>query len=382
MCLWSFRLKEKIEMIRVMLIDDERPALEEMEYQIKKFNFIEIAGMVQDAREALTKLDEIRPDAVFLDIDMPNINGLELALKIQDLHEHIIIIFVTAYTQYALESFKAYPLDYIVKPASEKRLSRTMDHLLEQYKLQTDRLESHTEAAIHCFGDFEAFSEKEAIKFATRQVREMMAYLICYYEKNISREELILNIFGGTEDKKTINLLHVTAYNLRRTLCGAKISRDHICITGNYKLCIADGICDYVDFSKFVSANPCISGENIHKAESISALYRGSFLQSEDYIWAEEVRTNLEMEYENLLLNMANYYLENGAYPKCEKNLLTLISNNPLCENGYYQLLELYMQEGRHEKFRQRYKEYAKILKQEFQSKPDNKFKEYYRKGC
>ena len=378
---WSFRLKEEIGMIRVLLIDDEKPALEEMEYQLKKFSFIEIAGMIQDAREVLTKLDEVKPDAVFLDIDMPNINGLELALKIQELQEHIIIIFVTAYAQYALESFKAYPLDYIVKPASEKRLSRTMEHLFEQYKLQTDRLGCHTEAAIHCFGDFEALSENEALKFATRQVREMMAYLICYYEKNISREELIQKIFGGTEDKKTVNLLHVTAYNLRRTLCGAKISRDHICITGNYKLRIADGICDYVDFSKFVSANPCIDGGNIQKAESISTLYRGTFLQSEDYIWAEEVRTNLELEYENLLLNMTNYYLETGAYSKCEKNLLTLINSNPLCENGYYQLLELYMQEGKHEKFRQWYKEYAKILKQEFQSKPDNKFKEYFRKG-
>lgn len=368
-------------MIKAMLVDDEQPALEELEYRLKKFKSVEIAALVQNSRLVFEKIEEIKPDVVFLDIDMPGTNGLELALKIQELHYGISIVFVTAYSEYALESFQSYPLDYILKPVNEKRLDRTINHILEQ--TEKNRIEGQKKCCtvVHCFHDFEAFSknsEKIPLKFPTRQAKEMFAYLICHYEKVVTREELIRNIFGSKMDKKTVSLLHVTAYSLRRALEDAQICRDTIKIIGSYMLEAADGVCDYIDFSKFIEKNPYIDASNIKKAQAVVGLYSGAYLQSEDYLWAEEIRTELELQYEKLVLKMVDYYYTTDEFEKTERLLITMIQYNPLSESGNRSLLELYMRQEDRKKFKEQYKVYIQILNDELQIKPDRKFTAFY----
>lgn len=367
-------------MIRAMLIDDEQPALDELEYQLHRYDCIEIVSMLQDPRRVLENVMKIRPDVVFLDIDMPGENGLELALKIQELHFGIIIVFVTAYSEYALDAFQAFPLDYLLKPIDEKRLDRTMEHLVQAANEKENSGQTGS-TVVHCFRNFEAFHEtysKIPIKFPTRQTKELFAYLICHYGQTIPREELILNIFGGKSDKKSLNLLYVTVYNLRRALEDAKIGRNIIKITGSYRLEVSDGVCDYVDFSKFVETNSFLDDSNIAAAERAAKLYAGAYLQNEDYFWVDEVRTKLELQYETLMLNIAEYYSELEELQKAEHFLITLIQYDPLSETGNRSLLELYMREGNREKFRRQYEIYEKILREELQTTPARQFVAFY----
>lgn len=368
-------------MNRILLVDDEWPALEEMEYYLNKYDSVEIVGKVQDARTVLSTISEIKPDAIFLDINMSGMNGLELAQKIHELNLGVVIIFVTAYSQYALDAFKSYPLDYIMKPIAEKRLVKTMEQLNQRIHFTKYASQETKRTAVRCFGSFEAYHEhdkKTPIKFVTRQTREMFAYLITRFEKHVTREELIDSIFSGVEDKKTINLLHVTAYNLRRALEEAEVSRNDITITGNYTLQAAEGVCDYIDFSKFIEKTLFIDTENIQLAEKQSNLYRGAYLQNEDYFWAEEIRTELELAHENLLLKMADYYFHARELQKSERILLTLLRNNPLCEKASTSLLELFMQSNDYKKFIEYYVSYQKMLYEEFRLKPDKKFHLFY----
>lgn len=367
-------------MIRAMLVDDEQPALDELEYQLQRYESVEIVAMLQDPRRVLENVMKIRPDVVFLDIDMPGENGLELALKIQELHFGIIIIFVTAYSEYALDAFQAYPLDYLLKPVDEKRLNMTMEHLV-QAAAEKENSGQAGSTVIHCFRDFEAFHEtysKIPIKFSTRQTKELFAYLICHYGQTIPREELIQNIFGGKSDKKTLNLLYVTVYNLRRALEEAQVGRNIIKITGSYKLEVSDGVCDYVDFSKFVETNSYLDASNIAAAETAARLYAGAYLQNEDYFWVDEVRTKLELQYETLVLKIAEYYSEQDDLQKAEHFLFALIQYDPLSEAGNRSLLELYMRQGNREKFRRQYEIYEKILREELQTTPARKYIAFY----
>lgn len=373
-------------MIRVILVDDERPALEELEYWLAKYPDIQIVSMFQDAYEAFEQVLILKPDVVFLDIEMMGMNGIEMALKIRDLDSRIIIIFVTAYSQYALDAFQSYPLDYILKPVNEKNLTKTINQL--RYRLQfQEKMEGMEEkkTVVCCFKDYDVFVERDEklhLKFATRQTREMLAYLICNYERRVTRQELIDRIFGGIEDKKTINLLHVTAYNLRRALEELGIGRSSIAISGNYIIEIAEGICDYIDFSKFIHKHQYIDRENIGQAEKIAALYCGTYLENEDYEWADEMRTELEQQYEGLIVQMAKYYKENGELEKSEKKLRELLQYDPLHENGYEILLEYYMEQGKINDFREYYQMYGKILREEFRSRPVPEFARYYNKYC
>lgn len=367
-------------MIRVMLIDDEQPALDELEYQLHRYESVEIVAMLQDPRRVLENVMKLRPDVVFLDIDMPGENGLELALKIQELHFGISIVFVTAYSEYALDAFQTYPLDYLLKPIDEKRLNRTMKHLVQAVAEKESSGQAGS-TVIHCFRNFEAFHEsysKIPIQFPTRQTKELFAYLICHSGQVVPREELIRYIFGGKSDKKSLNLLYVTVYNLRRALEEAQIGRNIIKITGSYKLEVCDGVCDSIDFSRFVERNPIIDASNIAAAESAAKLYAGSYLQNEDYFWVDEVRTKLKLQYETLSLKIAGYYSELDKMQKSEQFLSALIQHDPMSEAGNRALLELYMRTGNRGKFQRQYGIYEKLLRKELQTTPARQFVAFY----
>jgi two-component SAPR family response regulator len=381
MFIWNCPEKESAAMIKIVLVDDEKPSLDILKYMLGRYDKVEVTGMFQDAVEALGKISEMRPDAVFIDIDMPGMNGLELALKIQEFHAGIIIVFVTAYSEYALSAFRAYPLDYLVKPMDDKRLGLTMEHLIEQYEYHRQLLHYTAKTSIRCFGNFEIFSEngeKRYIKFATRQVKELFAYLIHRFERPVTRTELIEYVFGGIEDSKTINLLHVTAYKLRNALEDIGASRSSITIRGNYILETAEGVCDFVDFMKFTEKNMLIDDDNIKEAEYIAGLYVGSYLEHEDYEWAQETRAEIELRHEKLLLNMAHYFSDTHKLQKSEKTLLTLLSSNPLSDEGNNTLLDLYISSKNCTKFKTFYEEYAARLEEELGAEPETRYTDFY----
>ncbi|MDR3644916.1 MAG: response regulator [Clostridia bacterium] len=372
-------------MLKVILVDDELPALEETNYLLGKYSTLEVTGMYQSAEEAMQALSEQKAGAVFLDIDMPGVNGLELAMKIQELYAGILIVFITAFSEYALEAFRVYPVDYILKPVNEKRLELTVRHLLEQSALRKMLLQESTKTYIHCFGSFEVYSEsseKLQMKFATRQAKQMFAYLVAHLEKPVSRQELIDNIFGGDYDSKTVNLLHVTAYKLRIALEEIGASRSSITIRGNYILETAGGVCDYIDFTHFVRENAYISDDNIGQAEQIASLYKGTFLEDEDYLWADEISAQLETQYEELVLSMARYYLQRHKNQKCEKLLVNLVRYNPLSEEGNTTMLDLYMATRETDKFARQFRAYRKLLGEELDAAPDARYTAYYESNC
>lgn len=115
--------------MRVILIDDEPMALENFRYVIRQCEGVEILGAFTDPFEALQRLGNLKPDAVFLDIEMPQINGFTVAEEIYAALPDACIIFVTGYNQYAVKAFEINALDYIVKPISKKRLKQAIEKL-------------------------------------------------------------------------------------------------------------------------------------------------------------------------------------------------------------------------------------------------------------
>jgi DNA-binding LytR/AlgR family response regulator len=103
-------------MITVILVDDEKPSLDELEYILSKFDYVEIIGKYLDSQEALEKIKIQEPDLVFLDINMPVLSGMDIADKINKLNLNTSVIFSTAYDQHALSAFEKNAVDYILKP--------------------------------------------------------------------------------------------------------------------------------------------------------------------------------------------------------------------------------------------------------------------------
>lgn len=115
-------------MIRTIIIDDEKHAIITLEHLLKKFDDVEILAKIQDSTKAKEEIDRLKPDLIFLDIEMPEINGFDL---LNQFHEFDFkVIFTTAYDQYAIKALKINALDYLLKPIDETELRDSLDKYL------------------------------------------------------------------------------------------------------------------------------------------------------------------------------------------------------------------------------------------------------------
>lgn len=112
--------------MRLLIVDDERPARERLRRLLAQFDGIEVEEAA-DGIEALERIAAFRPDALLLDIEMPELSGIELAASLPD--PAPLVVFVTAYDRYALDAFDADAIDYLLKPFDATRLARALERL-------------------------------------------------------------------------------------------------------------------------------------------------------------------------------------------------------------------------------------------------------------
>ena len=123
-------------MIKCLLIDDERLARQELRRILESHKNIEILDECGSAEEAITKIEELKPDLIFLDIQMPGKNGFDVLEEIIYTPE---VIFVTAYDEFAIKAFEVSALDYILKPVEENRFDESLKKIIQ--KIESKREE-------------------------------------------------------------------------------------------------------------------------------------------------------------------------------------------------------------------------------------------------
>jgi len=124
-------------MLKVILVDDEPAALEELADKLQQIGGITITGKYQDPTKVLADINRQAPDAVFLDIQMREIDGFTLAREILRLAANIEIVFATAYDEFAVKAFEINAVDYILKPFVRERLEVTVQRIKERKKKTT-----------------------------------------------------------------------------------------------------------------------------------------------------------------------------------------------------------------------------------------------------
>jgi two-component system LytT family response regulator len=115
--------------MRALIVDDERLARNELRRLLERFPEVEIAGEARNADEAFTQIEQLQPELLFLDIQMPGGDGFQLLERLETVP---MVIFTTAYDQYALKAFEVSALDYLVKPIAPERLRAAMEKVTER----------------------------------------------------------------------------------------------------------------------------------------------------------------------------------------------------------------------------------------------------------
>ena len=151
-----------MQKLRTIIVDDEPLALDFLRACLSGNADVEIIAECRNGRDAVAAAVELQPELLFLDIQMPGMNGFEVVKALQaDLMP--MVIFVTAFDQFAVEAFDLHAVDYILKPLDEERVGRAIDRAID--RLKTDREQSFKTPLI---GAIDAISDRVAQKTVTK----------------------------------------------------------------------------------------------------------------------------------------------------------------------------------------------------------------------
>ena len=172
--------------MNILLVDDEPLQLLRLEKEVKNAlkgegNIVTYSNPMEAAKANKGK----SIDLAFLDIEMPGLNGIQLAKKLKVDNPLINIIFVTAYDQYALDAIRIQASGYITKPVSKAKVEEELRNLRNPIKLSGKK-----RMQIKCFGNFEVFCDGEPIRFSYKKSKEAFAYLVDREGSAISVNEL------------------------------------------------------------------------------------------------------------------------------------------------------------------------------------------------
>ena len=135
--------------IRTLIVDDEVLSRRGVEIRLRNESDFEILAQCANGREALAAIQQYKPDLVFLDIQMPGMSGFEVLAHLPQ-ESMPVVVFVTAYDQYAIQAFEARAIDYLLKPIDEVRFATALARVREHVRAQSAARAARSADADHC----------------------------------------------------------------------------------------------------------------------------------------------------------------------------------------------------------------------------------------
>ncbi len=228
--------------MRIYAVDDEPKMLQLLHRAIAEavpeaeiLDFAYASGVL----DALAERDRL-PDVVFADIQMPGMNGLELAVRIKEAAPDARIVFVTGYGSYAVDAYRIHADGYVLKPVDADRVREELNTLALQPAPEADKL------TVQCFGEFDVFWQGKPLMFGRKQTKELFAFLIDREGKTCTSEEISAALWEDETDMKvTKPRIRKLISDMRATLAG--IGMEKVIVRRSGQLAIRRDMvdCDY-----------------------------------------------------------------------------------------------------------------------------------------
>ena len=253
--------------MRILAIDDEENALEELVYEIREVTPETEILSFTSSMEALEYAERNVCNIAFVDISMPQIDGISLAKRMKINNPNLNIVFVTGYDHYGVDACNLHASGYILKPVTKEAVLNEMNHL----RYPVHNMQTGIRAVT--FGEFEMLISGEQVKFGRSKSKEMLAYLIDQHGRSISKKEIALILFEDQEYTRSIqDYMKKIIAELRATL--ASYEAEEMLRKGYNSYAVNPGsfTCDLYEYEK---------GE----ARAINA-FHGKYMSQ--YSWSEE----------------------------------------------------------------------------------------------
>ncbi|XLS30278.1 LytR/AlgR family response regulator transcription factor [Flavobacteriaceae bacterium M23B6Z8] len=187
-------------MKRVLIIDDEKDARELLKQYIHAFPEFEVIGEAEDGHQAVKIINDMLPDAIFLDIQMPGLDGFEVLTRLNEIPD---VIFSTAYDQYAIKAFEVHAIDYLLKPYGKKRFETALTRIAQNQSVMIPLTESLLQREQEFPSKIILFKGSRRLMIKVSDIIYIEAY--GDYSKVFLKEQELLATSGISELEKKLN---------------------------------------------------------------------------------------------------------------------------------------------------------------------------------
>lgn len=253
--------------MNILAVDDEKNALAGLESVLHRALPQAHIHPFRTGAEALAFAGDTPCAVAFLDIEMRDMSGLELAKRLKEQHGSTNIVFVTGYSEYALDAFDLHASGYLLKPATVEKVQDAMENLRTPPEQQGGK-----RVRVQCFGNFEIFVDGIPLRFTRRQTKELLALLVDRRGAAMNTEQLCATLFEDESDVlQQKNRLRKLVADLSGTLRDAGAEAVFLKHRNSFAVAAEEFDCDYYDF--------------LHGLPSGVNAYAGEYMSQ--YSWAE-----------------------------------------------------------------------------------------------
>lgn len=280
-------------MRRIICVDDEELILNLTVKMCKSISGVDEVKGFSDTNEALLYISENPVDVALLDIDMPGMNGISMAIEIKNRRPDTAIIFLTGYSEYAVEAFRIHASGYLLKPVSKDKLEKEVEYALSR-RMQRGKLseievsqsgeKKDSAVYVKTFGEFDVLVDGKVVNFKRAKSKELLAYLVDREGGGVTRAAAFAVLWEGeVYDRNKQKQVDVIVRSLRETLKEYRISEILSIEKGLLRVVPEKFECDLYRF---------ISGD----AEVINH-YRGEYMNQ--YYWADITEAYITQQINN-----------------------------------------------------------------------------------
>ena len=367
-------------MLKAILIDDDELSLQFLQHALFAHSeLVEVIGSYTDVHEALEAVSRIPVDLVMLDIEMPEISGLDLAQELTSRRENLSIVFVTAHAQYALEAFRANAVDYVVKPYTPGEIARVLLKIQNRLRLfatdvqrpliesKPNRIQTSGCLAIYAGGSTQPIR-------LTETIAELFTYLICHRETRISKWVLCELFWPDQDPDQSMHSLYTAVYRLKKMLKDSAFPFDLLSHHGFYQVALWDCHVDFEAVKKLAALDQPVTEAQVSVYESVIAEFPSTFLEVHDFGWALPFTERIENDYKKIGLRLLQRYRANRQFPEATALCNRLEKRFPYDDDVQSAILQILADQEEDAQVKAQYEKYRKRLLQDLGSTPSVQF--------
>ena len=361
-------------MIKAIVVDDEWYNLEETSEFLDKTGSFHVVGKYQNPLKALEEIELTNPQVAFIDIELPEMDGITLAEKLLEIDSALIIVFITSYNQYAVQAFDLNAMDYILKPIKAERFQRMVEKIKNEIGFSSQ--ESATTLSIKVFGKLKVTIGDKPVKWQRTKAKELFAYLLMEQGSYIHKEKIIEDIWPDHNQEKALQILQTSVCKIRNLFSTIKNLVQLNYSNNSYCLWVAEEVSDYFHVTEALASFNKGDTATYTAVEKAGILFAKGFLAEEGYLWALGRDQQLREDLLIALKEIMNAYNNKGCQDETVRVLKGITKLAPFDDELNYTLMEIYQKAGDTIAAFNHYQWLERTLEEEYDTTPSMRIKD------